>query len=63
MMNLTLTPAEADAFYGTRVPCPDCPDGHTWDSYGPTGKVCETCKGEAYVIAAPRTEESADGAP
>jgi len=40
-------------------PCPSCPDGNEWDSDGPTGRVCKTCKGFAFVKpnGAPLTEE------
>ncbi len=30
-------------------PCPSCPDGNEWNSNGPTGRACPTCKGNAYL--------------
>ena len=30
--------------------CPSCPDGNEWDSNGPTGRVCQTCHGNAYIV-------------
>ena len=30
-------------------PCPRCPDGNVWTANGPTGAVCPTCKGYAFV--------------
>jgi hypothetical protein len=32
-----------------KTPCPSCPDGNVWGANGPTGAVCPTCKGKAYV--------------
>lgn len=32
-----------------RQACPSCPDGNEWDSNGPTGRMCRTCKGKAYI--------------
>ena len=32
-----------------RQQCPNCPDGNEWNSDGPTGRACRTCKGKAYV--------------
>lgn len=29
--------------------CPDCPDGQVWNAQGPTGEICETCGGSAFV--------------
>lgn len=31
------------------APCPLCPDGSVWDTFGPTGKTCPKCKGYAVV--------------
>jgi endogenous inhibitor of DNA gyrase (YacG/DUF329 family) len=30
-------------------PCPSCPDGYVWTTYGQTGKTCPTCLGKAVV--------------
>lgn len=32
-----------------KQPCPSCPDGNEWNSNGPTGRACPTCKGKAYL--------------
>jgi hypothetical protein len=30
--------------------CPDCPDGQVWTARGPTGEICPTCLGTAFLL-------------
>lgn len=43
-------------------PCPACPDGSVWNSNGPTGATCKTCKGHAVVHlnGSPLTKDEAE---
>ena len=38
--------------------CPDCPDGQVWTSKGPTGELCQTCDGTAFVWVKEQAEAS-----
>lgn len=44
-----------------RVLCPDCPDGQIWTSKGPTGELCPTCSGTAYVWVTARSTRDREG--
>jgi len=32
-----------------KEPCPVCPDGNEWTRNGPTGRVCQVCKGTGVL--------------